>query len=140
VKIAFVTDAGNLVRQPESERDLCGARKQGADPYVFNEKLNDSAFATALDNAVIARSFDSEKIGDYARGAGGGAYSYSQPAQFYSEPLSDSLAELCRARALIGKPLAIDFADRGGRTFDTFFFDLCSERLGNQQPDRHRDE
>jgi hypothetical protein len=85
----------------------------------------------------IARSFDSQRIQHFARGGAGNVFD-SQTCQFYLEPLSDSLAELRRARALIGKALAIDIY-RGG-AFDAFFFDLRSEGLGDQQPGRDRHE
>ncbi len=55
-----------------------------------------------------------------------------------ARPLSDSLAELGCAWALIGEALAVDIDSRRGRAFNRFFFDLRSEGLGDQQPDRDR--
>jgi hypothetical protein len=53
------------------------------------------------------------------------------------ELLSDSLAELGRAWALIGKALAVDIDSRRGRAFGAFFLDLRPKCLGDQQPDRN---
>ena len=58
--------------------------------------------------------------------------------QFFSASLSDSLAELGGARALIGKALAVDIDSRRGDAFNRLFSDLRSKGLGDQQPDRDR--
>ena len=52
--------------------------------------------------------------------------------------LSDALAELGGARALIREALAVDIDGRRGRAFNRFFSDLRSKGLGDQQPDRDR--
>ncbi len=132
VEIAFATDAGNLVRQSQREHDLGGARKaKSRSARIDLVSLTIARLLPRLDNAD-RKIF---RLADYPRfcpRAGRWRVIATQTRAIYLEPLSDSLAELRRARALIGKPLAIDIDDRHGRAFDPFFFDLRSQGLGDQ--------